>query len=37
MLDGASPALSAFLKPHMVDGELWFTLDEAILIARKPN
>jgi ubiquinone/menaquinone biosynthesis C-methylase UbiE len=37
MLDGASPALAAFLKPHMVDGALWFTLDEAIMIARKPN
>ena len=37
MLDGASPALAAFLKPRLVDGELWFTLDEAILIARKPQ
>ena len=37
MLDNASPALAAFLKPHLVDGALWFTLDEAILIARKPK
>jgi ubiquinone/menaquinone biosynthesis C-methylase UbiE len=36
MLDDASPALAAFLKPRLVDGSLWFTLDEAILIARKP-
>ena len=36
MLDDASPALAAFLKPRLVDGDLWFTLDEAILIARKP-
>jgi ubiquinone/menaquinone biosynthesis C-methylase UbiE len=35
LLDGA-PALQAFLKPRR-DGEgLWFTLDEALLIARKP-
>lgn len=37
MLDDASPALAAFLKPHVVDGALWFTLDEAILIARTPK
>ena len=36
MLTTASPALAAFLKPRAVDGALWFTLDEAILIARKP-
>jgi ubiquinone/menaquinone biosynthesis C-methylase UbiE len=36
MLNGASPALAAFLKPRLVDGSLWFTLDEAILISRKP-
>ena len=35
LLEGA-PALQAFLKPRQ-DGEgLWFTLDEALLIARKP-
>jgi ubiquinone/menaquinone biosynthesis C-methylase UbiE len=32
----ASPALAAFLKPRTENGALWFTLDEAILIARKP-
>jgi ubiquinone/menaquinone biosynthesis C-methylase UbiE len=37
MLTEASPALKAFLKPRMEDGSLWFTLDEAILIARKPT
>ena len=31
-----APALAAFLKPRTADGALWFTLDEAILIARKP-
>lgn len=36
MLAEASPALKAFLKPHEEGGTLWFTLDEAILIARKP-
>ena len=36
MLTAAKPALAAFLKPRMQDGELWFTLDEAILIGRKP-
>jgi ubiquinone/menaquinone biosynthesis C-methylase UbiE len=33
----ASPALKAFLKPRLVDDRLWFTLDEAIIIARKPG
>jgi ubiquinone/menaquinone biosynthesis C-methylase UbiE len=33
----ASPALKAFLKPRLVDDSLWFTLDEAIIIARKPG
>jgi len=37
MLENASPALAAFLRPRLVDGALWFTLDEAILIARKPQ
>ena len=36
-LADASPALAAFLKPRTADGALWFTLDEAILIARKPS
>jgi hypothetical protein len=36
MLNEASPALAAFLKPRWVDAALWFTLEEAILIARKP-
>lgn len=36
MLDGGSPALRAFLRPRMEQDALWFTLDEAILIARKP-
>ena len=36
MLTDAAPALAAFLKPREVGGVLWFTLDEAILIARKP-
>jgi ubiquinone/menaquinone biosynthesis C-methylase UbiE len=36
MLTDGAPALKAFLKPRLEDGKLWFTLDEAILIARKP-
>jgi ubiquinone/menaquinone biosynthesis C-methylase UbiE len=36
MLGQAAPALGAFLQPRLVEGSLWFTLDEAILIARKP-
>ena len=36
MLTEGVPALQAFLKPRLVNGALWFTLDEAILIARKP-
>jgi ubiquinone/menaquinone biosynthesis C-methylase UbiE len=35
MLEEGSPALQAFLKPRREDGALWFTLDEAILIARR--
>ncbi len=35
-LSGADGALAAFLKPRMEGSALWFTLDEAILIARKP-
>jgi ubiquinone/menaquinone biosynthesis C-methylase UbiE len=36
-LSGAEGALAAFLKPRMDGSALWFTLDEAILIARKPT
>jgi hypothetical protein len=36
-LSGAEGALAAFLKPRMGGSALWFTLDEAILIARKPT
>jgi ubiquinone/menaquinone biosynthesis C-methylase UbiE len=35
MLEEATPALKAFLKPRLEDGALRFNLDEAILIARK--
>jgi ubiquinone/menaquinone biosynthesis C-methylase UbiE len=37
MLTEGAPALKAFLKPRVDDGKLWFTLDEAIVIARKPG
>ena len=37
MLFGAEPALKAFLRPREQEGRLWFTLDEAIVIARKPQ
>ena len=37
MLSDGAPALQAFLRPRVVEGNLWFTLDEAILIARKPQ
>jgi ubiquinone/menaquinone biosynthesis C-methylase UbiE len=36
MLTDGTPALQAFLKPRLVEDKLWFTLDEAIVIARKP-
>ena len=36
MLDEASPALKAFLKPTNDDGKRGFTLDELIAIARRP-
>ena len=36
MLEGASPALKAFLKPRPAGSDIKFTLDEAILIATKP-
>src|SRR5262245_14951684 len=37
MLTEGTPALKAFLEPRLEDGKLWFTLDEAIVIARKPG
>jgi SAM-dependent methyltransferase len=36
MLEGATPALRAFLKPRLDAGALWFNLDEAVVVARKP-
>lgn len=36
MLTDGSSALKAFLRPRLEEGKLWFTLDEAIVIARKP-
>jgi hypothetical protein len=36
MLLEGTPALRAFLKPRREQEQLWFTLDEAILIARRP-
>lgn len=36
MLDEASPALKAFLKPSNDNGKRGFTLDELIAIARRP-
>jgi ubiquinone/menaquinone biosynthesis C-methylase UbiE len=36
MLVDGTPALKAFLKPRREQEKLWFTLDEAVLIARKP-
>jgi ubiquinone/menaquinone biosynthesis C-methylase UbiE len=35
MLEKGTPALQAFLRPRLDAGALWFTLDEAIVIARK--
>jgi ubiquinone/menaquinone biosynthesis C-methylase UbiE len=35
MLEDGSPALKAFLKPRLDGGALWFSLDEAIVIASK--
>jgi hypothetical protein len=37
MLTDGAPALKAFLKPRDEKGNLWFTLDEAIILARKPS
>jgi ubiquinone/menaquinone biosynthesis C-methylase UbiE len=31
----ASPTLTAFLQPRLIDGSLWFTVQEAVIIARK--
>ena len=36
MLDEASPALKAFIKPTNDNGKRGFTLDELIAIARRP-
>ena len=36
MLTDGTAALKAFLKPRQADGKLWFTLDEALILARKP-
>lgn len=36
MLTDGAPALKAFLKPREEAGKLWFTLDEALILARKP-
>ena len=37
MLSDGAPALRAFLRPRLEGEKLWFTLDEAILTARKPQ
>jgi len=37
MLTEGTPALKAFLKPRVEGGKLWFTLDEAIVVARTPG
>jgi hypothetical protein len=37
MLTDGAPAMKAFLKPREEAGNLWFTLDEAIIVARKPR
>jgi ubiquinone/menaquinone biosynthesis C-methylase UbiE len=36
MLTDGSAALKAFLKPRDESGKLWFTLDEALILAHKP-
>jgi ubiquinone/menaquinone biosynthesis C-methylase UbiE len=36
MLTDGTAASRAFLKPRLEDGSLWFTLDEALIVARKP-
>jgi hypothetical protein len=35
MLEEGTPAFEAFLKPRLHAEALWFTLDEAIIVARK--
>lgn len=35
-LDHAAPTLQTFLRPRSVDGALWFTVQEAVIIAKKP-
>ncbi|MCL4768677.1 MAG: methyltransferase domain-containing protein [Hyphomicrobiaceae bacterium] len=37
MLTDASPALRAFLRARRHDGALYFTLDEVLIVARKPG
>ena len=36
MLTGASPALTAFLRPHNKSDKLYFVLEEILVVARKP-
>jgi ubiquinone/menaquinone biosynthesis C-methylase UbiE len=36
ILEQAPPTLAAFLNPRQIDGTLWFTVQEAVIIARKP-
>jgi hypothetical protein len=36
MLSDGSPALKAFLRPRQEEGNLWFALDEALIVAGKP-
>jgi hypothetical protein len=35
MLETGTPALKAFLRPRLDAGALWFSLDEALMVARK--
>ncbi len=35
ILHGGEPALTAFLRPSQQAGEVWFCLDEVLLVARK--
>jgi len=37
MLTDSVPALQTFLKPRRQDGRLFFTLDESLIVARKPG
>jgi ubiquinone/menaquinone biosynthesis C-methylase UbiE len=34
-LEQASPTLQAFLRPRQINGALWFTVQEVVIIARK--